>query len=421
MYSSFRRFAVLSIVRDTQGAVSIMFGLTLVILLGLIGAVLDFGSAMVSRTQAQGGTDAAALAIAQPPGGIDRDVAGKRYFEINYPFATAGVARKYSDLGVDVQADRVTVESRANMDSKLLFVNGPDQVAANAITVVSRDTQPTPPDLDLVLVVDSSRSMICPSGVLSDNTLGNTDVCDGILDPLPYPGPSVPPPSVTNSRYAEQLAATQELVSLIFSVGSPNVRFGLVQFSSNLKQADGLTNVQSQAEGYISNITLDGWTCGACGMQGAINIFSGASPSPATPRADGAPLSKVKQVIFMTDGVQNCAFPGDSSTTYPGTLCGYERYDADGNFISGLSPSDGRPFSDLRERCDQLKSMGVSIATIAYGADVQGSGSNRDSLEYCASPKPDGQPQFYLAPDFSSLRAALQDVTRTVGKMRITK
>lgn len=415
-----RRPTACSIARDAHGAVSIIFALMLLILLGLIGAVLDFGSAMVARTQSQGGTDAAALAVAQPPSGINRDVAGRRYFETNYPFAMAGVARQYSNLTVDVQRNSVTVESIANMNSKMLSLNGPAQVGVNALTVVSRDTQPVPPDLDLVLVVDSSRSMICPSGIYSDPTIGDDTDCWNILSPLGFPGPAVPPPLVPNSRYSEQRSATQDLVNLLFSVGSPNVRFGLVQFSTNLKQIDGFTNNLSQAQSYIDNITLDGWTCGACGMQGAINIFSG-SPAPVTPRADGAPLSAVKQVIFMTDGVQNCLFPGDPTTEFPGTICGYERTELNGTYTPGLAQTDVRPFNDLKVRCDQLKAMGVNIATIAYGVDVQGPGSNRDSLEYCASPKIGGGTQFYLAPDFSTLRAALQDITVTVGKIRITK
>ncbi|MBY0356220.1 MAG: VWA domain-containing protein [Rickettsiales bacterium] len=398
-----------SLLSDARGAVSIMFGLMLVLLLILIGGVLDFGSAMVSRTQAQGATDATALAVAQPPGGIDPNVAGKRYFDVNYPFNTANIARPYGRVGVNNQPDQVTVTSNENLNTSFLQLGGIETVAANAITVVSKQSVAVPPDTDVVMVVDSSASMYCTSGESTDPTLDPTITC---------PPSSVPPIGPPGSRYVETQAALNELVNTLFASGSPNVRVSLVEFSTNLRRTTALTNVIAQAQDYIAGTSLDGWTCGACGMDGAMSILNSSGPAPATPRPDGAALSQIKQVIFLTDGVQTCAAPGDAFTNVPGTNCGYVENSGEG----GLILAEKRPFTDLLQRCDQLKSMGVSVATIAFGVDVQVAGDNQDTLRACASVKPGTTDrQFYLASDYSGLRAALIDVSRTVGRLRITR
>ena len=382
--------------------------------------------AMISRTQSQAATDAAALAIMQPPGGgtpaVEGPVAGRRYFEVNYPFATGGNARQYSDLNVNIQPDQVTVESRGNINAKLLPLGGINQVAANALSVVNIPTNVTPPDLDLVLVTDSSRSMWCQTGDDTDGTDGTPATCA-----LNY-ALGIPSTGGPGSRYAEMVSAANNLVNTVMASPSPRIRFGLVEFASELKVKRALTSDVSQALGYVSAITLGTWTCGSCGMDGAIEMFSGTNPMPATPRPDGALISPLKFLILMSDGVQTCAAPGDPGgvlDAIPGGNCGDEILDDpdpnDGISV-GLPAGSPRPFDDLTARCATLKSMGVNITTIAFGTDVQNPGINQDTLRDCASPKPDGSgQQFYLAPDYSALNNAMQSVARIAGRLRITQ
>ena len=247
-----------SILADTRGAVSIIVALVLVLLLLLVGGVLDFGVALIARTQSQAATDATAMAVMQPPGGgtpgVEGQVAGQRYFAVNYPHATGGLARSYGDLGVDIQPDQVTVTSDGEMPSKLLQLGGINTVPVNAVSVVGVPSNVTPPDLDLVLVTDSSRSMWCKSNEDSDST-------DGVVGPIcPLSSIGLVSAGPPGSRHTDLLAAAQNLVNSVMASPQPYIRFGLVEFSSQIKEKRALTSDKSQADGYVSAITLDTWT-----------------------------------------------------------------------------------------------------------------------------------------------------------------
>lgn len=407
-------FVMKSLRDDRSGAVSILFAFMLVFLLVMIGSVLDFGAALVSRSQAQSGTDAAALAIAQPPGGMDPNEAGKRYFETNYHGSVASIDRDYSRLNVTIAPDSVTVISDENLKSNLLQLGGINEVSSDAITIVSKNSNPVPPDLDMVLVLDTSGSMRCPSSQVTEGTPGVTpNYCQS----------STYPAGAADARLNEAKLAANDLISRIMGAGSPTIRFALTEYGGSAKVKYGLTSDPAQASSYVNGINAEGWTCGGCGMDAANEILS-ASPGPVTPRPDGAPLSQLKYVVFMTDGEQNCAVPGDNPSELFGTNCGYKVFDSSGTLIEGaLDPSDTRPFDDLTARCNALKAAGVSVATIVFGADVQTPGTkNQTTLFDCASDKPGtSNRQFYYASNYDELRNAFRDIAVTVGRLRITR
>jgi Flp pilus assembly protein TadG len=415
---------------NREGAVSIIFGLTIILLIVLIGGVIDFGMAMVSRTQSQAATDAAALAIATPISGADPSALGRRYFETNYPFATSGVSRTYNDISVDIRPDQVTVESVANMRTGWLNAGGIDEVGVNALTVVSRNRIPVPPDLDMVLVLDTSGSMLC--GIDQDSVRFNLpNSCYPYTSDVPW----APLPTGAPIRKDQMLPAAKDLVSRIMGAGSPVIRMGLVSYSSQTKQAFGLDNDANNLRNRIDGVDFAGSTCGACGMNTAREILTSSSPAPVTGRPDGRPLSEVRHVVFLTDGEQNCRFPGEAvgagrfgnpldgtPTTY--VNCEFDEDDWDGqSWTAALRPGDPAPLNDLRNQCNALKGQGITISTVAFGPDVANPSSpNSNALRDCASPKLDGSgPQFYLVSNYSELSAVFTEIGVTLGKLRITQ
>lgn len=420
-----------SFLSNREGAVSIIFGLTIILLIVLIGGVIDFGMAMVSRTQSQAATDAAALAIALPLG--QPNVVGRRYFETNYPFATSGVSRTYDDISVNIQPDRVTVESVANMQTSWLNVGGINEVGVNALTVVSRNRIPVPPDLDMVLVLDTSGSMEC--GIDQNSVdFGLPNSCYPFIladgekwGPLPTSAPI---------RKDQMLPAAKDLVARIMGDGSPVIRMGVVSYSNETRQAFGLDSDPNNVRNRIDGSVFEGSTCGACGMNSAREILTSSSPAPVTGRPDGRPLSQVRHVVFLTDGEQNCRLPGDpmsadfndpytdppTPTTY--VNCEYSFVWGDGNrYEGGLPDGDPAPLNDLRNQCNALKAEGVTISTIAFGPDVANpSSANSATLRDCASPKLDGSgPQFYLVSNYAELSNVFTEIGVTLGKLRITQ
>jgi Flp pilus assembly protein TadG len=424
------RRRVLTLWQRQDGAVSMMFGLVLFLLLLLMGGVIDFGLSMVSRTRAQGATDASALAAATAPNGLEQQ-RSRRYFLVNYPSPTANIDRPFESVRVDIRRDRVEVESNANLQTKLLQFGEIDEVASNALTIVSRDRIPVPPDLDMVLVLDVSGSMKC--GIDQDSVRYN-------LPNSCYPYSLAEDedwytlPTSAPLRKDQMLPAAKDLVARILSARTPVVRAGLVTYSSQTMQTFGLDSNPDNVQSRIDGVSFEGSTCGACGMKSAGDILTASSPGPVSGRPDGQPFSQVRHVVFLTDGEQNCRFPGEPLDLRFGRPsrgiepthfnCEFDDPDWAGEFWTGaLRIGDTTPLNDLRDQCNALKAQGITISTIAFGPDVANPSSlNSNTLRDCASPKLDGTgAQFYLADNYDELIAAFTEIGITLGRLRITR
>ena len=67
MFSKFRRFSS-RFKRDERGAVAVIFGLSLLPMMGLTGAAIDYNRASLARTSANVAADSAALATVKATG-----------------------------------------------------------------------------------------------------------------------------------------------------------------------------------------------------------------------------------------------------------------------------------------------------------------------------------------------------------------
>lgn len=141
--------------KDERGATAVMFGLSIIPLLGLIGAALDYGRATAARTQMQKAVDAAALALVRDAGSLsDAQLQreGERVFRALFP------ARP------DVSADPLVVRR----EGKTIRVAATGSVRAAVMPVLGQDRIPIGSEaqttwsakrIELALVLDNTGSM----------------------------------------------------------------------------------------------------------------------------------------------------------------------------------------------------------------------------------------------------------------------
>ena len=118
--SRIKRFA-----QDERGTVALIFGLSILPVMGLTGAAVDYSRASLVRTELQAATDATALALA-------KDSVTATTAEINAranAIFTANFQGRFSSLvqslTVTKLSDRFRVEARARVDFTLMQLFGP--------------------------------------------------------------------------------------------------------------------------------------------------------------------------------------------------------------------------------------------------------------------------------------------------------
>ena len=138
---------------DASGAIAIMFGLMVPLLVGVAGISLDYSRAYLVQQRLAQALDAAALAAAAAstdPVAIEQKV--KDFFDANYPPEKLGVT---FDPVVTIVGDEVSVSGSASYNTMFLYVLGIDTIDVSAETTVIREVQ----GIEVVLVMDNTGSM----------------------------------------------------------------------------------------------------------------------------------------------------------------------------------------------------------------------------------------------------------------------
>lgn len=136
-----------------SGAIAIMFGMMLPVLIGVAGVSLDYSRAYLVKQRLSQALDAAALAAAASS--TDAAVIEQKvisFFEANYPSGELGVTFTPS---VDVVGDEVRVSGTAQYSTLFLSVLGINYIDVEASTTVLREVQ----GIEVVLVMDNTGSM----------------------------------------------------------------------------------------------------------------------------------------------------------------------------------------------------------------------------------------------------------------------
>lgn len=374
---------LLALFSDRRGSVMITTGLAIVFLVGIAGAAIDLGQQQLLRARTQQASDAAALAAAGLASKGDPQQIALRYFNLNFSQSYMGVQRPMPAINVGPSTISVT----ASNTLKNNFVNniGLNSVSAGGKTTVAiaSEEKSAALDFDVAAVIDESGS----TGARS--TSGRT-------------------------RMDEEKDALRDMIDSVLSSsedGDSNRRFGVVGYSGAITTIGPLTSKAGNAKSYIAKLKPRCQNYDHYGIEGGVNMLNGGNggglentgycavqknttmPAPATARDDGQLVSKVKHLVFITDGYIMVEPP-----------C-----------TRGKCPN----YDIFLDACDKAKSSGVNVYTISFVSQTPG---DVTALKACASNDPKtGQPQYYFAPDAATLRSILAGVVQTIKSIRITE
>ena len=138
---------------DTSGAIALMFGIMLPILVGVAGLSIDYSQAYLVKQRLAQAIDAAALAGAASS--TDAQLIEQKirdFFDANYPPEKLGLT---FEPDVQIVGDEVIVGGTAQYQTSFLSVLGIDTIDIAAETTVVREVQ----GIEVVLAMDNTGSM----------------------------------------------------------------------------------------------------------------------------------------------------------------------------------------------------------------------------------------------------------------------
>lgn len=178
-----------------RGAVAVIFGLTIPVLIGGVGVSVDMAQAYLVKARLAAALDAAALAAAATGSDDEAEIQDRvdAFIDANYPEGKIGTT---IDIDVDLVDDELAVTASARLDTSFMRLFGYDEVTVEAQTVVQREVR----GLEVVMVLDNTGSM-------------NTD-----------------------NNIETLRTATENFIEILFeSVSDPEyVRIGLVPYASSV-------------------------------------------------------------------------------------------------------------------------------------------------------------------------------------------
>jgi len=136
------------------GAVAIIFGLTLPVLIASVGVSVDMAQAYLVKTRLNSALDAAALAAAASglEDANDIQARAEAFVAANYPPDKIGAT---IDVTATLDGDMLNVSASAQLDTSFMRYFGYDDVIVESQTTVQREVR----GLEVVMVLDNTGSM----------------------------------------------------------------------------------------------------------------------------------------------------------------------------------------------------------------------------------------------------------------------
>lgn len=443
------------LVKNQQGAVLPLVGLTFIIMMLATGFAIDYTRAQIVQDRLQWAVDAAALAGAKKAsGGTLEQVQAEAnaYFRANFPVGymntRSGTPKAEWVETVNGRGEGVRFTmSDVIMENYIMDALGMDDMRISALAEVN--TLPLRP-LDIVFSVDVSGSMQVVAGKgasciylvngkypASCYSGGNSKLADakaamrslvtqlhsddsrfglvGWSNAVNRYGVmmgEVPSHECDNGNHVSLIASANPNAVGEGNAGPPAMNSdcywfeeGTIQNSGSLRPMQYFTNVRATIETAINNQKAEGNTDGALGMLWAYNMFR-ANQGWLNWRAP----AENKAIVLLTDG-DNTLFFRDPAT-------GPKQADAD---VYGAAAN-----ADQLKTCEDAKTAGITVYTIAY--DIDNSNANRvrgkKMLSDCASkvcPNNPGGICYFDARYPSQLNKAMETIGNTMMTMRLTK
>lgn len=424
MQSQIRRLAN-DFARDDRGAVAVLFGLFLIVLVMCVGLAVDYARSAHAKSEIAAAADAAALAAGRAlmDGGMtDAEISeiGLRYFNENLQNGTT----KFADVGgVEIIPNRATstIEVKVNASVPMTFMRVAGHEQLNTLTDTSTTFEAG--DLELGMALDVTGSM-CDRGGRQ-------------------------PCARARKLDALKTAATELVETLLTDEDRPNkVRIGLAPYSASIQlgayaalasdgtSADGCVRERSGSGAYtdaslrdggtylgsgsfrdidpteglqgyycpeaelvpltedkatltaaIANLTAIGSTAGHIGAQWAWNLvspnFNDLWPDASEP-AEYNDGKTTKAVILMTDGIFNMAYVNDRSSVQALAIC------------------------------NAYRAKNIELHTVAFEAPE----SAKTFLRACAE---QAGGKFHEAENAEDLRKAFVKIARSLNGLRLTQ
>jgi Flp pilus assembly protein TadG len=352
---SMRRFS-----RDRRGNVAIIFALSKIPCVFLVGMGLDFTSATQKRVQLNAAADAAALAAVTPSMMTQSTTAAQTAATNAFNAVASSMANvtsvtptiNVSNVGVTRTVSvSYTANSTNAFPNVLKLLTGTSQTNW-AISGSSTSTATTAPNIDFYLLLDNSPSMNIAATSAGITTMVNNTAAQGgcafachesnpAADNLGNPGGEDNYTLAANlgvvTRIQNMVAATQALTTTATTVGTANnatYRMAVYTFNysstSTVKSlTSSLSSVASAAanidvlEVYDNNCLTSACSAGAgnndtdTDFNSAMSSINGIMPNPGT----GSSSSTPQEVLFLvTDGVDD-KVSASCSETLSGNRC----------------------------------------------------------------------------------------------------
>lgn len=350
--------------RDEGGNVLILTGLSILFLVALAGAGVDFGRQQLVRQKLQQATDAAALAVAAMPETStqqEKQDAALRYFNLNYPDNYLGIPRPAGFTQLQTDGDQIIVATQQTIDADFISNIGVPTLNAPARTVVSSSTTGNGGDYDIMMTFDNSGSMLWnANSYWGDQNQGRPNRLDAVKE------------------------AATIIVSDLLGGGNSNHRIAASSWHSILSGNINFTSDASQVLAFTNNMVarFGQLTNSGEGMRWAANTSSQFRPD------------SVHVVILLTDGLNTIAGADQATINY----------------------------------CQQLKSQNPAtiIYTIAFGQDIirdPQAPQAYSMLSNCASGTAgsnEGE-YFFVAPNRNELLDIFSNILTQVKKIRIVE
>ncbi len=407
--------------RDERGSVTILFGLSCIVLFGVMGIAIESARYQDVASRAQAGLDGAALAGAKLLGDDDVSTSdiqdrAKQYFDA--VIATFGVdTASISPLQVAVDRTTGAVESSVQIKVPNFFgtIMGLDRLTTiNRASKVVYDMQKT----ELALVLDVTGSMNSKNK-LGDMKAATSDIIDALLDKsinesntriavAPFSA------SVNAGSYRDDVADTTNAVADDCVIERADATDAAPAGANRLKTAP-LTpsygmygcpdapiipllgkSEKDTLKNTINSYVATGWTAGHIGSAWGWYLLSpewnGIFTGKSKPN-NYDPEKVIKAVVIMTDGEFNAAYlNGDLASTDPAQ--------------ADLS------YGQFQTLCTGMKDSGIRVFTVGY--DLPAASRALTELETCATTG-----DFYAAAA-GNLKKVFKDIADSLTALRVS-
>ncbi len=448
----------------TQGAVIIIFAMTLPVVVMSTGVTVDLAQAYLTRERLNRALDAAALAAAKNPSDdqsvIEQEV--QNFLIANYPDGDIGDISNFNVV-IDDQLDTLTVTGYASVDTAFMGVIGIYEVDVSATTTVQREVQ----GIEVVLVLDVTGSMAdyideledsvemfvnricleeeCPENVkigyvpfstavnvgpygLGEDESGNfydapfvnnpfgkewgTDFDDWLGCVLAADSGNDTDPTFAGNwnMFRNSMAYAGSWSYFDFESYSHYVntswgRYYYYHSYNYLCNSSYITPLTNNKDRLLSkaDFNANGWTLGNLGMIWGLRVLT-----PDYPFTEGSPWEEtnIKRVIvMMTDGVNDIPDGGSSSSQYSA----YGEATGDGINEDDLD-------SKFTEVCNTAKNdYEVEIYTITFSDGVDA--DTEELFEACASE----DDNYYDVDSAVDLADAYDDIAKELSNLYVSK